>query len=78
MFVGLSVLVKKGIEVYNIILLHVLRGYLYILYNFQNVSKFSGKISYREKAIFAFEEIDGKEFCFFGLRTQVSKMVFFC
>ena len=52
--------------------------YTYIFYIiFRMFPNFPEKMPYIEKAIYAFEEIDGEEFCFFGLRTKVSKMIFF-
>lgn len=31
-----------------------------------------GEFPYRAKALFAFEEVDGADICFFGMHVQVS------
>jgi hypothetical protein len=31
---------------------------------------------YRAKALFAFEEVDGTDICFFGMHVQVCQLIF--
>lgn len=42
----------------------------FLLCRFHESDKFPEEFPYRAKAVFAFEEIDGKDVCFFGMHVQ--------
>lgn len=45
-------------------------NYLLIFFRFVDSGEMVGNFPYRTKALFAFEEIDGVDVCFFGMHVQ--------
>ena len=44
--------------------------YKILFFRFVDTGQLSGEFPYRAKALFAFEEIDGADVCFFGMHVQ--------
>lgn len=51
-------------------LMHYLFMFCYFVFRFVDSGEMSESFPYRTKALFAFEDIDGVDVCFFGMHVQ--------